>query len=279
MADKNTLKDLEIGKTKIGQAQIKFEGEIKNVDVYYGNIAFAKSSDGTNKRVKLPEETYENVLKTFLTGAGGKIYKIPDPDDVNKIKEILNEKVNEGINGLHFDIVEKSVAESSKQIEGLRSQTSALNSSLDEIKEMLNEMNEEEEDGEDEDYEDEAPKTPLLVIIGLAVAVILSGASAALGVLNLITAPSATVTDTETNDEKAENVLIINGEEYTIEESEISLEDGQSSMAVYGIITTNKDGKAVKKVVSLGDADITNGTTSTTTKTETTPEATETPAE
>lgn len=255
MAEKE-LKDLEIGKTKIGQSQIKFEGEVKSVDVFYGNIAFVKAKDGTNKQVKLPKETYDDILKAFLTGPGGKIYKVPNPNEAKQIEEILSNKVAEGINTAHFERVEKSIESTNSRIVGVEQQIAGTTASLQEIKEMVSKINE-ESDEDDEEYEDDEPsKTPLLVIIGLIVAILLSGASAAFAALNFISEDSTpTVTETN-NDKKSENTLVINGEEYTIEQSEINLDDGESNMAVYGIITTNENGKAVKKVIPLGNTDL-----------------------
>ena len=55
-------------------------------------------------------------------------------------------------------------------------------------------------------------------------------------------------------EEKTDKVnLTIDGETYQIDATQVQLEEGQTVVNVYGLMTTNKDGKKVNSVIPLGE--------------------------
>lgn len=113
------LKELQVGKTKIGSIEAELNGELCTFDILYGNVA----SPMINKQVlRLPRDKYYEMVENFLDSDDGLQYAVPTEkqmkEAIRKISEL--EKKWEAVettlpNDLNDNSPEKSIEESKDQ--------------------------------------------------------------------------------------------------------------------------------------------------------------------
>lgn len=291
---------LEEGKTLLQQVQSG--SDVYNL--YYGNRIYEVKNgieDRSLEGMSVPQETYEQILETFKQsdefkqydeykethGGSNTVPSQPTPAPTAPVQQQASQDSAE------ISATKQQVDALNKQIVALQQQlqtTSSMNAQLQQevaiakeeekkkvaeaeekakqaVAQMQQVQSEPAEDDDDEDGYVKPDITGKLQIVSI-VATVLTLAFCVFGmskisgnVKSLIKqATEPTTTDTLT--------LTIDGESYEITASQIELQNGESSVAVYGLMTTNQNGEKVKKVIPLGEIKVENSSSESTENTD-----------
>lgn len=273
---------LEEGKTLL---QTVSDGK-SNFNLYYGNILYPVDSDGKedrNNQVKIPDDQYGQILEAYL--AEHKEAQKTETAPVQPAKPVQQSAQNTADS--EKDVLQKQVAALQQQLQSLskanatlQQEKTAANAIADEAKRQAAQAQSQlspvqpksepakpkaqakPEEGDDEDEEDddeyeegrgkgikEKLTTLLLVFLMLLSAF---QTFAVITVNKKINKMNSA--DSQKVEEKTDKVnLTIDGETYQIDATQVQLEEGQTVVNVYGLMTTNKDGKKVNSVIPLGE--------------------------
>lgn len=274
---------LEEGKTLL---QTVSDGK-SNFNLYYGNILYPVDSDGKedrNNQVKIPDDQYGQILEAYL--AEHKEAQKTETAPVQPAKPVQQPVQNTADS--EKDVLQKQVAALQQQLQSLskanatlQQEKTAANAIADEAKRQAaqaqsqlsqpaapvqpksepanpkaQEEPEESDDEDDDEYEEgrgrgikEKLTTLLLVFLMLLSAF---QTFAVITVNRKINKMNSA--DSQKVEEKTDKVnLTIDGETYQIDATQVQLEEGQTVVNVYGLMTTNKDGKKVNSVIPLGE--------------------------
>lgn len=274
---------LEEGKTLL---QTVSDGK-SNFNLYYGNILYPVDSDGKedrNNQVKIPDDQYGQILEAYL--AEHKEAQKTETAPVQPEKPVQQPAQNTADS--EKDVLQKQVAALQQQLQSLskanatlQQEKTAANAIADEAKRQAaqaqsqlsqpaapvqpksepakpkaQEESEESDDEDDDQYEEgrgrgikEKLTTLLLVFLMLLSAF---QTFAVITVNKKINKMNSA--DGQKVEEKTDKVnLTIDGETYQIDATQVQLEEGQTVVNVYGLMTTNKDGKKVNSVIPLGE--------------------------
>lgn len=274
---------LEEGKTLL---QTVSDGK-SNFNLYYGNILYPVDSDGKedrNNQVKIPDDQYGQILEAYL--AEHKEAQKTETAPVQPEKPVQQPVQNTADS--EKDVLQKQVAALQQQLQSLskanatlQQEKTAANAIADEAKRQAaqaqsqlsqpaapvqpksepakpkaQEESEESDDEDDDEYEEgrgrgikEKLTTLLLVFLMLLSAF---QTFAVITVNKKINKMNSA--DGQKVEEKTDKVnLTIDGETYQIDATQVQLEEGQTVVNVYGLMTTNKDGKKVNSVIPLGE--------------------------
>ena len=274
---------LEEGKTLL---QTVSDGK-SNFNLYYGNILYPVDSDGKedrNNQVKIPDDQYGQILEAYL--AEHKEAQKTETAPVQPEKPVQQPVQNTADS--EKDVLQKQVAALQQQLQSLskanatlQQEKTAANAIADEAKRQAaqaqsqlsqpaapvqpksepakpkaQEESEESDDEDDDQYEEgrgrgikEKLTTLLLVFLMLLSAF---QTFAVITVNKKINKMNSA--DGQKVEEKTDKVnLTIDGETYQIDATQVQLEEGQTVVNVYGLMTTNKDGKKVNSVIPLGE--------------------------
>lgn len=274
---------LEEGKTLL---QTVSDGK-SNFNLYYGNILYPVDSDGKedrNNQVKIPDDQYGQILEAYL--AEHKEAQKTETAPVQPAKPVQQPVQNTADS--EKDVLQKQVAALQQQLQSLskanvtlQQEKTAANAIADEAKRQAaqaqsqlsqpaapvqpksepakpkaQEEPEESDDEDDDEYEEgrgrgikEKLTTLLLVFLMLLSAF---QTFAVITVNKKINKMNSA--DSQKVEEKTDKVnLTIDGETYQIDATQVQLEEGQTVVNVYGLMTTNKDGKKVNSVIPLGE--------------------------
>ena len=299
---------LEEGKTLL---QTVSDGK-SNFNLYYGNILYPVDSDGKedrNNQVKIPDDQYGQILEAYL--AEHKEAQKTETAPVQPEKPVQQPVQNTADS--EKDVLQKQVAALQQQLQSLskanatlQQEKTAANAIADEAKRQAaqaqsqlsqpaapvqpksepakpkaQEESEESDDEDDDEYEEgrgrgikEKLTTLLLVFLMLLSAF---QTFAVITVNKKINKMNSA--DGQKVEEKTDKVnLTIDGETYQIDATQVQLEEGQTVVNVYGLMTTNKDGKKVNSVIPLGEIKV-EQTEKTAAEATATPEAEKTEAE
>lgn len=274
---------LEEGKTLL---QTVSDGK-SNFNLYYGNILYPVDSNGKedrNNQVKIPDDQYSQILEAYL--AEHKEAQKTETAPVQPAKPVQQPVQNTADS--EKDVLQKQVAALQQQLQSLskanatlQQEKTAANAIADEAKRQaaqaqsqlsqpaapvqpksepakskVQEESEESDDEDDDEYEEgrgrgikEKLTTLLLVFLMLLSAF---QTFAVITVNKKINKMNSA--DGQKVEEKTDKVnLTIDGETYQIDATQVQLEEGQTVVNVYGLMTTNKDGKKVNSVIPLGE--------------------------
>lgn len=274
---------LEEGKTLL---QTVSDGK-SNFNLYYGNILYPVDSNGKedrNNQVKIPDDQYSQILEAYL--AEHKEAQKTETAPVQPAKPVQQPVQNTADS--EKDVLQKQVAALQQQLQSLsktnatlQQEKTAANAIADEAKRQAaqaqsqlsqpaapvqpksepakpkaQEESEESDDEDDDEYEESRGKglkekltTLLLVFLMLLSAFQTFAVITVNKKINKINSA-----DSQKLEEKTDKVnLTIDGETYQIDATQVQLEEGQTVVNVYGLMTTNKDGKKVNSVIPLGE--------------------------
>lgn len=274
---------LEEGKTLL---QTVSDGK-SNFNLYYGNILYPVDSNGKedrNNQVKISDDQYSQILEAYL--AEHKEAQKTETAPVQPAKPVQQPVQNTADS--EKDVLQKQVAALQQQLQSLskanatlQQEKTAANAIADEAKRQAaqaqsqlsqpaapvqpksepakpkaQEESEESDDEDDDQYEEgrgrgikEKLTTLLLVFLMLLSAF---QTFAVITVNKKINKMNSA--DAQKVEEKTDKVnLTIDGETYQIDATQVQLEEGQTVVNVYGLMTTNKDGKKVNSVIPLGE--------------------------
>lgn len=274
---------LEEGKTLL---QTVSDGK-SNFNLYYGNILYPVDSDGKedrNNQVKIPDDQYGQILEAYL--AEHKEAQKTETAPVQPEKPVQQPVQNTADS--EKDVLQKQVAALQQQLQSLskanatlQQEKTAANAIADEAKRQAaqaqsqlsqpaapvqpksepakpkaQEESEESDDEDDDQYEEgrgrgikEKLTTLLLVFLMLLSAFQTFAVITVNKKINKMNSAGG-----QKVAEKTDKVnLTIDGETYQIDATQVQLEEGQTVVNVYGLMTTNKDGKKVNSVIPLGE--------------------------
>ena len=274
---------LEEGKTLL---QTVSDGE-SDFNLYYGNILYPVDSDGKedrNNQVKIPDDQYGQILEAYL--AEHKEAQKTETAPVQPAKPVQQPVQNTADS--EKDVLQKQVAALQQQLQSLskanatlQQEKTAANAIADEAKRQAaqaqsqlsqpaapvqpksepskpkaQEESEESDDEDDDEYEEgrgrgikEKFTTLLLVFLMLLSAFQTFAVITVNKKINKMNSAG-----NQKVEEKTDKVnLTIDGETYQIDATQVQLEEGQTVVNVYGLMTTNKDGKKVNSVIPLGE--------------------------
>lgn len=276
---------LEEGKTLL---QTVSDGK-SNFNLYYGNILYPVDSDGKedrNNQVKIPDDQYGQILEAYL--AEHKEAQKTETAPVQPAKPVQQPVQNTADS--EKDVLQKQVAALQQQLQSLskanatlQQEKTAANAIADEAKRQAAQAQSQlsqpaapvqpksepakskaqaepeesdDEDDDDDEYEEGRGKgikekltTLLLVFLMLLSAFQTFAVITVNKKINKINSA-----DGQKVEEKTDKVnLTIDGETYQIDATQVQLEEGQTVVNVYGLMTTNKDGKKVNSVIPLGE--------------------------
>ena len=272
---------LEEGKTLL---QTVSDGK-SNFNLYYGNILYPVDSDGKedrNNQVKIPDDQYGQILEAYL--AEHKEAQKTETAPVQPSKPAQQSAQNTADS--EKDVLQKQVAALQQQLQSLskanatlQQEKTAANAIADEAKRQAAQAQSqlsqpaapvqpksepakpkaqaEPEESNDEDEEDEGRGKGIkekLTTLLLVFLMLLSAFQtfAVITVNKKINKMNSA--DSQKVEEKTDKVnLTIDGETYQIDATQVQLEEGQTVVNVYGLMTTNKDGKKVNSVIPLGE--------------------------
>lgn len=273
---------LEEGKTLL---QTVSDGE-SDFNLYYGNILYPVDSDGKEDRsnqVKIPDDQYRQILETYL--AEHKEAQKTETAPVQPAKPVQQPVQNTADS--EKDVLQKQVAALQQQLQSLskanatlQQEKTAANAIADEAKRQAAQAQSqlsqaavpvqpkpepakpkiqeeaEESDDEDDEYEEggESKIKGKLTTVLLVFLMLLSSFQT----FAMITVSKKINKMNSAGDQKVEEKtdkvnLTIDGETYQIDATQVQLEEGQTVVNVYGLMTTNKDGKKVNSVIPLGE--------------------------
>lgn len=275
---------LEEGKTLL---QTVSDGK-SNFNLYYGNILYPVDSNGKedrNNQVKIPDDQYSQILEAYL--AEHKEAQKTETAPVQPAKPAQQSAQNTADS--EKDVLQKQVAALQQQLQSLskanatlQQEKTAANAIADEAKRQAAQAQsqlsqpaapvqpksepakpkaqEEPEESDDEDDDDEYEEgrergikeklTTLLLVFLMLLSAFQT--FAVITVNRKINKMNSA--DSQKVEEKTDKVnLTIDGETYQIDATQVQLEEGQTVVNVYGLMTTNKDGKKVNSVIPLGE--------------------------
>lgn len=273
---------LEEGKTLL---QTVSDGE-SDFNLYYGNILYPVDSDGKEDRsnqVKIPDDQYRQILETYL--AEHKEAQKTETAPVQPAKPVQQPVQNTADS--EKDVLQKQVAALQQQLQSLskanatlQQEKTAANAIADEAKRQAAQAQSqlsqaavpvqpkpepakpkvqeeaEESNDEDDEYEEggESKIKGKLTTVLLVFLMLLSSFQT----FAMITVSKKINKMNSAGDQKVEEKtdkvnLTIDGETYQIDATQVQLEEGQTVVNVYGLMTTNKDGKKVNSVIPLGE--------------------------
>ena len=274
---------LEEGKTLL---QTVSDGK-SNFNLYYGNILYPVDSNGKedrNNQVKIPDDQYSQILEAYL--AEHKEAQKTETAPVQPAKPVQQSVQNTADS--EKDVLQKQVAALQQQLQSLskanatlQQEKTAANAIADEAKRQAAQAQSqlsqpaapvqpksepakpkaqeepEESDDEDDDECEEGRGRGIkekLTTLFLVFLMLLSAFQtfAVITVNKKINKMNSA--DGQKVEEKTDKVnLTIDGETYQIDATQVQLEEGQTVVNVYGLMTTNKDGKKVNSVIPLGE--------------------------
>lgn len=274
---------LEEGKTLL---QTVSDGK-SDFNLYYGNILYPVDSNGKEDRsnqVKIPDDQYRQILEAYL--AEHKEAQKTETAPAQPAKPVQQPVKNTADS--EKDVLQKQVAALQQQLQSLskanatlQQEKTAANAIADEAKRQAaqaqsqlsqptapvqpksepakpkaQEEPEESDDEDDDEYEEgrESKIKGKLTTVLLVFLMLLSAFQtfAVITVNKKINKMNSA--DGQKVEEKTDKVnLTIDGETYQIDATQVQLEEGQTVVNVYGLMTTNKDGKKVNSVIPLGE--------------------------
>ena len=241
MADKTNLKKLEPGKTKIGQIPGKDDnGNVCFFEVFYGNF-LTPPVNGKYKSLKEPK--YRELLANFLQSEEGLNYETPTEAEIEHAKiAVLNAR----------NQVKNRIEEMKKKEEEERLRKEV--ESIDKLpSDMFDDEDENEETDDDDTYSNKpirhesGSNPPMFIFILIIVLLVANLAAGAFNAWN-------TYSSTQNAQNKRIN-LTIGEKTYEVPSSEIP-EAGDSTVVLYGIITTNVNGEVKRTAVPLGEVKV-----------------------
>lgn len=274
---------LEEGKTLL---QTVSDGK-SNFNLYYGNILYPVDNNGKedrNNQVKIPDDQYSQILEAYL--AEHKEAQKTETAPVQPAKPVQQSVQNTADS--EKEVLQKQVAALQQQLQSLskanatlQQEKTAANAIADEAKRQAAQAQSqlsqptapvqpksepakpkaqeepEESDDEDDDECEEGRGRGIkekLTTLFLVFLMLLSAFQtfAVITVNKKINKMNSA--DGQKVEEKTDKVnLTIDGETYQIDATQVQLEEGQTVVNVYGLMTTNKDGKKVNSVIPLGE--------------------------
>ena len=275
---------LEEGKTLL---QTVSDGK-SDFNLYYGNILYPVDSDGKEDRsnqVKIPDDQYRQILEAYL--AEHKEAQKTETAPAQPAKPVQQSVQNTADS--EKDVLQKQVAALQQQLQSLskanatlQQEKTAANAIADEAKRQAAQaqsllsqpaipvqpkpepakpkVQEEAEESDDEDDDDEYEERGKSKIKGKLTTVLLVFLMllSSFQTFAMITVSKKINKMNSADNQKTEEVtdklnLTIDGETYQIDATQVQLEEGQTVVNVYGLMTTNKDGKKVNSVIPLGE--------------------------
>lgn len=257
---------LEEGKTKIGLfPSAKKAGEM--IPVYYGNII--RMDDGST--AKLREEKYNMFLQKFKESDEYKKYddykeeqekirqqQIKAEQEAKAAKEAEFERHKDELRAAGMERMEKQVSAVVAEMGNLSQRQVQTEQTLEEIRYGLKQVidatapdepdpNEIEDDEDEEEYE-KGGGIGILATLALVLILVLSLISAGLSAYQFF-APS----EKDVEQPKDKITITLDGQTYEIESETIEIGNGESAIQLYGIKTTNNNGKTEKEIVPIGN--------------------------
>ena len=273
---------LEEGKTLL---QTVSDGK-SDFNLYYGNILYPIDSNGKEDRsiqVKIPDDQYGQILEAYL--AEHKEAQKTETALAQPAKPVQQPVQNTADS--EKDVLQKQVAALQQQLQSLskanatlQQEKTAANAIADEAKRQAaqaqsqlsekavpvqlkpepakpkaQEEAEESNDEDDDEYEEGESKIKGKLTTVLLVFLMLLSAFQTFAVITVNKKINKmNSADSQKVEEKTDKVnLTIDGETYQIDATQVQLEEGQTVVNVYGLMTTNKDGKKVNSVIPLGE--------------------------
>lgn len=273
---------LEEGKTLL---QTVSDGK-SDFNLYYGNILYPVDSNGKEDRsnqVKIPDDQYGQILEAYL--AEHKEAQKTETAPAQPAKPVQQPVQNTADS--EKDVLQKQVAALQQQLQSLskanatlQQEKTAANAIADEAKRQAaqaqsqlsqtavpvqpkpepakpkaQEEAEESNDEDDDEYEEGESKIKGKLTTVLLVFLMLLSAFQTFAVITVNKKINKmNSADSQKVEEKTDKVnLTIDGETYQIDATQVQLEEGQTVVNVYGLMTTNKDGKKVNSVIPLGE--------------------------
>ena len=292
---------LEEGKTLL---QTVASGDA-TYNLYYGNKLYEIKNGIEDRSVaaSVPEETYQELLSMFKQSEEYKQYDEYQAEHGTANISAQPSQVQtqaQSQNTAELDVLNKQIASLQQQMQSLNATNSNLQQQLNqansavasekqktanveaEMKRLQESMEaKKEEMGDDEDDEDDddeyetsgasANKFQIIGVVLMTMTLLVSGFS-------FVKLNKKLMTLTEQSSEPANTdtlTLTIDGEQYEINASQIELKDGESSISVYGLMTTNENGEKTKQVIPLGEIKVENTADSTDSTEATAPAETE----
>ena len=274
---------LEEGKTLL---QTVSDGK-SDFNLYYGNILYPVDNNGKEDRsnqVKIPDDQYGQILEAYL--AEHKEAQKTETAPAQPAKPV-QQPVQNTVDS-EKDVLQKQVAALQQQLQSLskanatlQQEKTAANAIADEAKRQAAqaqsqlsqaavpvqprpepakpkvqkeiEESDDEDDGEYEEGGGSKIKGKLTTVL-LVFLMLLS----AFQTFAMVTVSKKINKMNSADNQKTEEVtdkvnLTIDGETYQIDATQVQLEEGQTVVNVYGLMTTNKDGKKVNSVIPLGE--------------------------
>ena len=233
---------LEAGKTVIGLAFVTDEDKLNSTDftVYYGN---ALEPMINNRVLHLKEKDYRAMLKAFLDGKqldqnvfwieeGGREYDIPSEKEVRAASlEILN---REAMMLRSLDQDQQNETDEDAVVyapENIQASNPELEKKVDSLI------------GELENRNNARYRRMKIASIMLSAVTVLSLAATGYMFYRMT---NGIVPEGKTQ-------ISINGTTYDVPLADISLEDGESKILLYGFTTSKKEGKIEQSAVPLGE--------------------------
>jgi len=108
------MKQLKVGKTKIGGITGSYNGKFIRFSIYYGNLSMPPV-DG--EYIHLPSDKYRELLDQFLNSEEGKEFEKPSEEEINAAcLAVLNKEVEkENARALQLEEIEASKESSEDQ--------------------------------------------------------------------------------------------------------------------------------------------------------------------
>lgn len=295
---------LENGKTLLQQ----IDSEDGTYNLYYGNEVYEVKNgieDRSIEGMTVPKDAYEQILDAFKQSDEFKQfdeYKEAH-GGITTPQQPVQQSQSAAQNTAEIDEMSKQIDVLNKQIAALQQQlqtSSSMNAQLqqevamaredekrkvaeaeEKAKQALAQVQAKSESDEDDESDEEYGRPVIggiLQIFSIVVAVTtlafcMFGMSKINGNVKTLVKQSS---DTQASDTLT---LTIDGESYEINASQIELQNGESSVAVYGLMTTNQNGEKVKKVIPLGEIKVENNASKNTESTENSTDSTDTNAD
>ena len=277
---------LEEGKTLL---QTVSDGK-SNFNLYYGNILYPVDSDGKedrNNQVKIPDDQYGQILEAYL--AEHKEAQKTETAPVQPEKPVQQPVQNTADS--EKDVLQKQVAALQQQLQSLskanatlQQEKTAANAIADEAKRQAAqaqsqlsqaavpvqprpepakpkvqkkiEESDDEDDGEYEEGSGSKIKGKLTTVLLVFLMLLSSFQTFAMITVSKKINKMNSAGDQKVEEKTDKVNLTIDGETYQIDATQVQLEEGQTVVNVYGLMTTNKDGKKVNSVIPLGEINV-----------------------
>ncbi|MBR0419571.1 MAG: hypothetical protein IJI66_10400 [Erysipelotrichaceae bacterium] len=261
------LLELIPGKTQIGTLRGNWNGQHRTMSIMYGNVA-SPVIDG--QVLRLPEDKYMEMLEKFLESEEGLKYRVPTVaetakaiDDMLTLQEEVDRKraqqeEAERKRKEQEELENRQRAEEEQRLEAQKQEELRLAQEKEEAekkereeKERLEAQKQEELNQERlaiEKKEQRIKKTAAQAKRRKIAVIVLS----ALLTLSLLANGFLLLTGMSLRTDGT-GQLNINGAVYEIPLARLNVENGETKIMLYGISTTNKEGKISNKAIPLGE--------------------------